>query len=282
MANSVLVLGGSGNVGRALAAELASAGESVRAATRKPERLQSADGIRPVPFDYSAADTFGPALHGIDRVFVMAPPGFAQPHKLMLPFLEIAVRGDRKFVVMTASGVEYDDRIPLRQVELYLGRCGRPAVFLRPNWFMDNFHTAWLPSIRSSGSIRVPAGDSRSAFIDSRDVAACAAAALRTSRFDGDAFMLTGPESLTYSEAAAVLSAAAGREIRYEPVDDASFITSLVAAGVPEDHVEYLTGLFAFVRQGMAAAVSAGVQTLTGRPPRTLADYAADHAAAWK
>ena len=218
MANSVLVIGSGGNVGREVVEQLARAGAAVRAAGREPSRLRVPAGVTTVKFDYTEADTFRAALEGADRVFVMAPPGHAQPHKVMLPFLEIAARNDRQFVLMTASGVEHDDRIPLRQVELYLQRCGKRTVFLRPTWFMDNFHTNWLPSIRSTGAIRVPAAHARTAFIDARDIAACAAAALQSDRFDGGAFTLTGPESLTYGEAAWVLSQAAGREIRYEPV----------------------------------------------------------------
>jgi uncharacterized protein YbjT (DUF2867 family) len=200
----------------------------------------------------------------------------------MIPFLAEAARNNRKIVVMTAMGTELDPNGSLRQVELFLERSGAPFVILRPNWFMDNFHTAWLKPIQQAGVIPLPAADARTSLIDVRDIGASAAAALDTDRFDGGAFTLTGPEAITYTEAAGTLSAAAGREIRYTAVEDEPFIKSLVDAGVPADLASYLAALFGFVRQGGTAAVSPEVEHLTGRAPSTLARYARDHAAAWQ
>jgi uncharacterized protein YbjT (DUF2867 family) len=200
----------------------------------------------------------------------------------MIPFLEAATRENRKVVLMTAMGTELDDNAPLRQVELTLERSGAPFVILRPNWFMDNFHTSWLQPIQREGVIPLPTGDSRTSLIDARDIGASAAAALRTDRFDGCAFTLTGPEALTYAEAAAILSKAAGREIRYIAVDDESFVKSLVGAGAPADLAHYLAVLFDFARQGATATVSTGVEELTRRAPRRLTQYAQDHASVWK
>ncbi|MEX2302208.1 MAG: SDR family oxidoreductase [Bryobacterales bacterium] len=279
--NSILVIGSSGNVGRALTGELVRAGEHVRAATRNPSRLKATSGVEPVAFDYDDQNTFATALEGTNRVFLLGPPT-PTPHEVMIPFLESAARGKRKFVLMTAMGTEFDDSGSLRRVELSLERSGAPFVILRPNWFMDNFHTSWLDPIRQAGVIPLPAADSRTSLIDARDIGASAAAALRTDRFDGRAFTLTGPDALTYAEAAAVLSEAAGREIHYVPVDDESFVASLIEAGVPDDLARYLAALFAFGRQGATALVSAGVKELTGQAPRTLKQYAQDHASSWR
>jgi uncharacterized protein YbjT (DUF2867 family) len=278
---SILVIGSTGNVGRVVTEELVRSGARVRAGTRNPAQSKAPAGVEPVRFDYADPGTFAPALVGTDRVFLIGPPTPA-PHKVMTPFLEAATRDSRKVVLMTAMGTELDDSAPLRQVELTLERSGAPFVILRPNWFMDNFHTYWLPPIQHEGVIPLPAGDSRTSLIDARDIGASAAAALLTDRFDGRAFTLTGPEALTYAAAAAILSKAAGREIRYVAVDDESFVKSLVDAGAPAGLARYLAVLFGFARQGATAAVSPAVEEITGRAPRTLAQYAADHASAWK
>jgi uncharacterized protein YbjT (DUF2867 family) len=183
---------------------------------------------------------------------------------------------------MSAMGTEFDDSSSLRQVELAVERSGSPFAILRPNWFMDNFHTSWLAPIQQAGVIPLPAADGRTSLIDARDIGASAAAALRTDRFDGRGFTLTGPEALTYTEAATTLSKAAGREIRYVPVDNESFIQSLIDAQVPDDLARYLADLFEAVRQGVTAAISPAVEELTGSAPRNLERYAQDHAAAWK
>ena len=276
----ILVIGSKGNVGRALVEELAGAGERVRAATRNPSQSDGAPGVEPIRFDYSDPSTFEPALEGCDRVFLIGPPDPA-PHRVMTPFVEAAVRDRRKLVLMTALGSDLDESGSLRQVELALERSGSPFVILRPNWFMDNFHTFWFAPIAEAGVIPLPAADAKTSLIAAGDIGAAAAATLRTDRYDGRAFTLTGPEALTYAEAAAVLSKAAGREIRYVPVDDETFIQSLVEAGVPGDLARYLADLFVLVREGGAAVISQDVELLTGRAPTTLTQYAQKHASAW-
>ncbi|MCB1019932.1 MAG: NAD(P)H-binding protein [Bryobacterales bacterium] len=276
-----LVIGSTGNVGGAVVRELVEAGLSVRAATRNPSAMNGMQGVETVLFDFEAPETYAPALDGVDRVFAIGPP-VASPESVLAPFLEQAAEGARKVVLMTAMGVEYDEEGPLRRCERVLERSGAPYVILRPNWFLDNFHSSWLDPIRSAGVLPLPAGDARTSFIDTRDIAACARVALEQDRFDGRAFTLTGPEALSYAQAAAALSEASGRAIRYAPVDDETFIASMTQAGEPRDLARYLAGLFAVVRAGGTAEVSPAVEEITGRRGFTIAQYARDHADAWQ
>jgi uncharacterized protein YbjT (DUF2867 family) len=275
MGTKILVLGSTGNVGKALVQLLREAGETVVAGSR-------AAGPGAIRFDYEDSATFGPALDGVDRVFVVTPPGHLAAHELLGPFLDEALQSVRKIVLLTAEGVQYNEEAPLRRVERRLENSGRAYIFLRPTWFMDNFHTFWLAPMRSAGLIPVPAGEARTAFIAAQDIAAAAAAALTSDEFDNQAFSLTGPEALTYAEAAAVISRHAGRTIAYQNVEDAPFIASLVEAGIPGDYAAFLAGLFGFVRQGAASQVTDGVKQLTGRDPITLEAYATQYAAVWR
>lgn len=280
--NHILITVSTGTVGKLLAEQLAQTGERVRAGTRDPARRSPARGVEPVRFDFRDPATFAAALDGVDRVFVLSPAGELAADDLLLPFVEAAVGGGRrKIVLMTASGVEYDDAAPLRKVERFVERSGAPFVILRPTWFLDNFHTFWRASIVGAGVLALPAADSRTAFVDARDIAAAAVAALRTDRFDGQAFTLTGPEALTYGDAAAALAEVAGRPIRYLSLDDAAFVEGATLAGLTPAYAHHLARLFGFVRQGAAAQVSSGVTTLTGQPPRGLAQYAHDHRGEW-
>lgn len=281
--NKILVLTSTGTVGKLLIEQLTQAGEQVRAGSRDPAKVAPVRGVEVVRFDYRDSSTFAGALEGVNRVFLLSPSGELSQYDLLIPFLETAISGGkRKIVLLTASGVEYDDSQPLRRVELFLERSGAPYVILRPTWFLDNFHTFWRGPIVHAGVLPIPAADSRTAFIDARDIAASAVAALRSDKFDKKAFTLTGPEALTYAEAAAALSKVSGRAIQYVNTDDASFIQGARQAGISEGYANFLAALFGFVRQGAAAQVSAGVTTLTGQPPRTLAQYAQDHKDAWK
>lgn len=275
MTGKILVLGATGNVGKPLVAELVAKGESVRAASRAGKPMSGAEGVK---FDFADQLTYGPALEGVDRAYVLAPTGTLDILGTLKPFLALAVERKVKVVLQSVFGVDADDSIPYRQLELFLERSGAPYVILRPNWFTDNFQIFWLEGIKH-GVISVPAGQGKSSFIDVRDIASSAAAALTSNKFDGQAFNLTGPEALSYGDAAALLSKASGRSIAYKASTDAEFITMLVNAGVPKAYAEFLAIIFHPVREGWTAAVSNAVQTLTGKAPRSVEAYAKEKAA---
>ena len=172
-------------------------------------------------------------------------------------------------------GVDADDNIPFRRLELVLERSGTPFVILRPNWFADNFVTYWGASVRK-GEIRLPAGEGKTSFVDARDIAAAAAGALTSNAHDGKAFVLTGPEALSYAEAAELLSQALGRRIVYRAVDDKTFVAEAIANGFSHDYAELLVNIFHPVSQGWTAVVTDAVETLSGKPPRSLKTSIAD------
>jgi uncharacterized protein YbjT (DUF2867 family) len=173
-------------------------------------------------------------------------------------------------------GVEQaPDETPLRRAELTLMDRALDATILRPNWFMQNFTTFWREMIETDGTMRLPAGNAATSFIDAADIAAVAEATLVEDGHADEAYTLTGPEALTYHEAASLLSEVWGRTVQYEPVDDEEAHRILTAAGLDDDYANMLIGLFQNVRAGHSAPVTQAVSTVTGRTPRSLEDFAA-------
>jgi uncharacterized protein YbjT (DUF2867 family) len=275
MAGQILVLGAGGNVGKPLVEALLAKGETVKAASRSGKAAGGATGV---VFDVADPATFDRAFEGVDRAFVLLPTGTTAVRETLVPIIEAAAKRGVKVVLMTAFGVDADDSIPYRQAEIVLQKSGTPYVILRPTWFADNFHTFWKAGV-DHGRIAVPAGDGRTGFIDARDIAASAAVALTTSAHDGKAFNLTGPEALGYADAAAILTEVLGKPVAYTPVDDDTFVGILTGAGVPQDYARFIASIFYPVRQGWTNVVTGDVQTLTGKPPRSLRDYARDNKA---
>ncbi len=273
--NKVLVLGASGHVGQPLVAELLAKGEQVKAASRSGQAFGAAEGV---VFDFADPTTFDAAFDGVDRAYVMLPGGYVESKALLKPVIQAAAERNVKVVFQSVLGVDADDSIPYRQVEIALENSGVPYVILRPNWFADNFHTYWKAGI-DQGVIGVPAGEGKSSFIDVRDIASSAAAALTTNRFDNQAFNLTGPEALSYAQAAQKISEALGKPVAYQAMEEGAFCDLLKSVGVPADYAEFLTSIFYPVREGWTAGVSDAVVTLTGKAPRSLDEYIADHLA---
>ncbi|WP_298607816.1 NAD(P)H-binding protein [uncultured Thiothrix sp.] len=273
--SKVLVIGANGTIGQHTVAYLIEQGVAVKAASRSGKAPAGAEGVA---FDYTGNTNFDALFDGVSSVYVMVPAGYLNVQELLTPIITEAAKRKVKVVLQTAIGVDADESIPYRQVELALERSGTPYVILRPNWFADNFHTYWLHGVQT-GTIAVPAGEGKSSFIDVRDIAASAAAALTHDQFNGKAFNLTGPQALSYGEAATVLSQSLNRTINYKALDDATFVGGLVGAGVPEDYAKFLAFLFYPVRENWTAGVSAAVKELTGKEPRSLQTYVQDNLA---
>ena len=147
---------------------------------------------------------------------------------------------------------------------------GLGYVLLRPNWFHQNFH-----SMAAGGAIRLPVGDGRVSFVDVRDIAAVAIAALDDQGLWNQAFTLTGPEALSHAEVADIISDATGRRVVFEDLrEDTWAAESGMDAGAAAD----LNGLFRDIRAGCKATITDDVVRVAGRPAIAFADFASDHA----
>lgn len=277
MSKSFLVVGGSGQVGSGIIRILREAGHRVRATTGKAP--SSPDQVR---VDLLTGTGLDAAFQGVQRAFFLSPAGHPDQYSILAPLVRKAKEaGLEKVVLMTAIGVEANDSAPLRRAEIELEKSGLAYNILRPSWFMQNFQTYWLHDIREHGAIRLPAGTGKTGFIDVRDISAAAAAVLSGDRFQNQAFTLTGPKALDHHEVARTLSAASGKSIGYQDISPEEFKRGLLAAGLPEAYADLLVLLIGFLKQGYVATVNDNVQSLTGRPPRTLEAYAKDNKSAW-
>jgi uncharacterized protein YbjT (DUF2867 family) len=140
-------------------------------------------------------------------------------------------------------------------------------TIVRSSWFSEDF----LLEPVLSGEIVVPAGDVAEPFVDAEDIADMAVAALTDRRHAGQVYEVTGPRLLTFADAAAEISQASGRDVRYMPVTAEEYAAG---ASLPAELVGALTDLFAEVLDGRNAHVTDGVERALGRPARDFADYA--------
>ncbi len=274
---TTLVVGASGQIGSTLADLLAAQGQTVRRATSRAP-------VRPgdVSVNLATGDGLAAALAGADQAFLMAPPGFAQQHELLIPAIDAAqAAGLRKVLLLSAMGANADDSIPLRRAERHLEASGLAWNVIRPNWFMQNFHTFWLHGIQTQGQILLPVGDAQGSFIDTRDIAAVAAKLLSSDTFVNSAHDLTGGEALDHTQVAAILSRVAGRPIGFTDISDDAMRQGLLGAGLPADYTEFMLVILGAFRAGHAARVTDAVARITGQSPIRFEQYAQAHRAHW-
>jgi uncharacterized protein YbjT (DUF2867 family) len=275
---TTLIVGATGTVGRELARELAARGHTVRRATRQAPTAP--DQVR---LDLVTRQGLAEAFDGVDRAFLLSPPGHVNQDVLLAPLIDEArARRLDKVVLMSAMGADADPSAPMRKAELALAAADRPFNVIRPNWFMQNFHTFWLAGIRDHGTIFLPTGQARGSFIDARDIASVAAVLLDGHAHDGASFDLTGAEALDHDQVAAILSRVTGRAIRYQDIEPAAMREGLLGAGLPPAYAEFLLVILGYFKAGHAERVTDAVPTLLGRAPIGFDRYAQDHRDAWR
>ncbi len=274
----ILVTGSTGRIGRELVRELDAAGEPYRVGARAPGR----DTKNAVLFDYDRPDTFGPALAGVDRLFLLTSGGTEREG----PAVDAARKaGVRRIVKLSVWGAEEDAFVfgrSHRAIEERIEASGIPWTFLRPNGFMQNFSTYKLEEIRSRGVIVDSTGDGAWSIVDARDVGAVAARALAESGHEGRAYKLSGPEALRQAQMAEKISEAAGKPVRYRDVSDAEYKKTQLSYGIPEGYADALVDLNVYYRGGAGAPVTGDVAAVLGRPPGSFARFARDHASLWR
>jgi len=281
---NVLVIGASSGVGAEISNQLSINDKChVIGASRQAENRTYSERLTWRYYDASKTNNLNELFDGIDVAFFMSSPGIVQQNKVLIPLIEAAKTAKlEKVVMMTAIGVDVSDEIPFRQAELALENSGIPYAIIRPNWFHQNFSTYWLHGIVTQKKLFIPAGQGKTSFIDVRDIAACAVALLTNDQTDNRAFVLTGPESLSYTDAAEQLSTATQQTITYEDIDPETFKQGLLTASIAEDFADFLVGILGFVKAGYVAEVSNDVEKLLGRPAIPLRQYLDDAKETWK
>ncbi|MEY3210428.1 MAG: hypothetical protein RIT28_909 [Pseudomonadota bacterium] len=281
MSRTVLVLTATGATGQEVVSSLVARGATVRAATRDPSR-QSVPGATAVAFDIADPTTWGPALASVDAVYFCLPPFREDEVSAGTAFLHAAKdAGVKRIVKLSAAGVEANPESGHRQLELVIEGLGVEWVHLRPSFFFENLINFYGGGIKGARVIALPAGQGRTGFIATADIGEAAAVAL-LGDVSGEAWTLTGPESLTHDEVAGILSDALGEPVRFHDIAPEEHIGMMRSWGMNELAVATMSGLYGFVRAGWTGGLTDDVQRVTGRAPQRLADWAQKNAAAWR
>jgi Predicted nucleoside-diphosphate-sugar epimerases len=283
----ILVTGATGNVGREVVNMLLDSGEKVVAVTRNPATAALPNGAHVVGGDPSHPQTLAPALRGIETVFISPRAlGDATAGAATAELLKLATeQGARRVVVLSAVTVEYGGGYQrfadaFRAVEDEARASGLQWTILRCADFAANA-LAWAPQIRQAGVVRGVYGDGATSTIHERDVAAVSMRALVDAAHAGHTYVLTGPQSLTQRTKVRLIGEAIGKEVPWVEVAPEQFRQAMLAQGLPEDVPNRVIGYWSD-RVQQPGPSSPTVEQILGRPALTFAEWATEHAAAFR
>ncbi|MBB1254846.1 NAD(P)H-binding protein [Streptomyces sp. OF3] len=265
-----LVTGATGTVGRHLVDQLLAAGHQVRALTRDPARADLPDKVEVVAGDLGDPETVAPALVGVTGVHLITFGDNAYTPLTTGPDLvALAAAAGVRRVTVLQSGYPGPVEEALAASDLHWTR-------LQPVEFMANIRD-WTESVRAEGVVREPFAHTRSALVHEADIAAVAAVALTEDGHAGRTLAITGPEALTRPEKVRLLAEAVGRPIEYIELSEAVARRRWAEEGHSQETIEFFVEVHGNAPE-ISYTVLPTVEELTGRPPRTFAQWAREHA----
>jgi uncharacterized protein YbjT (DUF2867 family) len=275
----ILVIGGTGKVGSALAGALAEKGLDVRVMTRTPGATTSPSGVETAAGDMTRPDTLPAAFEGVDRCYLLTP--LAQDEvEQGLNAVEAARRaGIERLVFQSIFRAVEAPAIPhfASKVRILdrIRESGLPWAVVSPSSFYQN-DVAMRDLILGPGIYPNPLGSVGVNRVDVRDIAGVAAAALLEPGYESREIVAVGPDNWTGQSIADVYSGILGREIRYSG-DDLEAWSAGARNFLPEWLVHDLGVMLAhFQEKGLVASHAdlAQTQAALGREPRPFFDFA--------
>ena len=276
----ILVTGAAGKTGRAVIRALAARDVPVRALVFRPEQVgpvQELGAHEAVVGDMRVQSVMDRAVRGARAVYHICPN--MSPDELAIG--QTVIRAARSAAVecfvyhsvlhpQTESMPHHWEKL---RVEEQLFESGLPFTILQPAAYMQNLLSYW-DDIVERGVYAVPyAVETRIGMVDLEDVAEAAAIVLTEPGHVGAIYELAGPEILTQTEVAAVLTRQLGRPVRAETVPRQVWERQARASGLPGDRVELLLRMFRYYERAGFWGNPRVLSWLLGRPPTPLAAF---------
>jgi uncharacterized protein YbjT (DUF2867 family) len=282
---TILLTDPTGTVSNAIINRLASSGRNIiRGAVDTKVKVDKLKHVHEIAnIDYTRPETIADALNNIDRLFLRIPPS-VEMVDISSNFVEGAKKNGVKFIVkLSTMGADlepgYTSGRLHREVEKIIEESGIPFAFLRPNSFMQSFITRSSQTIKNQNGIYLPAGDEKISLVDARDVAAVTAEVLTNngSQHINKVYDITGPEALSHSQVAEILSKETGRRVSYVNISEEDLRKWMKEMSVVDWSIDNALELFRMYRSGYRSQVTTVVQQLTEQKPTSFSQFARNY-----
>jgi NAD(P)H dehydrogenase (quinone) len=283
----ILVTGAGGKTGKAVLKALVARGASVHAfvrSTRHHAALEAIGVSDVVVGEMDDPNALSQALRGTKAVYHICPN--VSPREL--PFAKAVVAaalacGTPRFVYHSVLHPQIE-AMPHHwaklRVEEMLFSSGLDVAILQPTAYMQNALAEWGGMV-GNGIYRVPYPvDTKLSLVDLDDVAEAASLVLTESGHSGATYELVGTPPMTQIEIAEAFGQALNRPVRAEAESTESWERRARGAGMDAHQRETLIRMFqSYARDGLKGNPNV-LGWLLGRPPTSLASFAARIAAA--
>jgi NAD(P)H dehydrogenase (quinone) len=276
---SIVITGATGHLGRLVVESLLERGvpaAQIVATGRSTEKLADlADrGVVVRRADYTDAGSLKEAFAGAEKVLLVSSSEVGQRYAQHVNAVDAARAVGADLIAYTSitradsSGLALADEH--RATEEYIRESGLPFVFLRNNWYLENY-TDQLPVVLEHQALLGSAGEGKVSAVTRADLAAAAAVVLSTDAHAGKVYELAGM-AFTLTEAAATIAEISGKDVQYVDLPGEKYTEVLVAAGVPEPFAQVLADSDLGIGRGDLHEAPDDLRRLIGREPTTIGE----------
>jgi uncharacterized protein YbjT (DUF2867 family) len=274
----ILITGATGNIGFELirflnerdTAHTIVAG--VRDIPKAKAKFSAYPELNYVLFDFDKPETFEPALHGVDSVFLLRPPHISDVKKYFAPLIEkMSEKNVSHVLFLSVQGAEKSKIIPHNKIERLIEDSGISYIFLRPSYFMQNLTDNLLSDIRLKRKILLPAGKAKFNWVDIENISEAAAFLLDDfSEYKNKALEITGYQNENFEYVAELISKAISETFEYKSLNPFRFFFIKKKQGMPAGKIVVMLMLHYLPRFQPEPVISNFYEKLTGKKPTSL------------
>ena len=273
----ILVTGAAGKTGLAVIRALTRKGQTVRALVRRENqvaRLQALGVQDLIVGDMLVPTTLEQAVRGVRAIYHICPNVSPAEIAIGESLISSAHSAGIEFLVYHSVLHPQTEAMPHHwnklRVEAAIFESGLSYTILQPASYMQNILANW-ETIIQQGVYYVPyALEARLSIVDLEDVAEAASVVLTEAVHAGATYELAGPEALSQTEVAEVLSRHVGRPVRVERVRIEEWAKRSRASGMGEYQLETLVKMFRYYENYGFRGNPRVLSNLLGRMPNTF------------
>jgi NAD(P)H dehydrogenase (quinone) len=278
----IVMTGANGRLGRSVARMIARRGAAreVKLATRDPAKIAdlTALGFTAVQADFADRKSMRAAFDGASAALMISMPG---PVGERIPlhrnaFDAAADARVGRFIYTSRVNPSHESLYPFAEIhafsEDYLRSSGLTTTIARNNEYVENV-VKIIGSAKDPTQLMLPGATGKVPYIAVADIAEILALLLLEDGHAGKVYELNGPEALSRSEIAEIVTQASGRRTIALPVSGEEFGEFMREQGRPPFVVEMVKGLHAAIDAGEFATVWPDAAQLLGRPAQSPREY---------
>ncbi|MEH7096152.1 SDR family oxidoreductase [Neobacillus vireti] len=278
----ILVTGFNGKIGYEVARKAKEMNLQIVCAVRNVEKAKQkyGDDYEFVSLDFSRPETFQEALMGVDRIFLMYPPG---DNIQFASFIEKVKDQEIKHIVyLSLKDVQFMPFVHHFKNEKLIKKSKIPYTFLRAGYFMQNLNDFMLKEITERQRIFVPAGNGKTSFVDARDIADLAVFSLtNTEQHRFQKYVITGDEALDFFEVAKIMSEVLNTDIRYDNPSIKEFKEFMIKHGGDKGFINVVVGVHFPTKLGLAKGIKDDFEKVMNKKPTKIKKYIEDFKENW-